>query len=74
MGISVMPNALRNGFGNAAAVLAAWGLLLLLAATPGHAADTAFQQYLQSLWPQAQQAGVSRATFDAAIRGHEPDL
>jgi lytic murein transglycosylase len=74
MGISVMPNALRNGFGNAAAVLAAWGLLLLLAATPGHAADTAFQQDLQTLWPQAQQAGVSRATFDAAIRGLEPDL
>ena len=30
--------------------------------------------FLQSLWPEAQQLGVSRATFDAAIRGLEPDL
>jgi len=38
------------------------------------AADAAFQQWLQSVWPQAQAMGVSRATFDAAIRGLEPDL
>jgi lytic murein transglycosylase len=37
-------------------------------------ADAAFQTWLQSLWPQAQQLGVSRATFDAATRGLEPDL
>jgi len=37
-------------------------------------ADTAFQSFLQSTWPEAQQLGVSRATFDAAIRGLEPDL
>ena len=37
-------------------------------------ADAAFQVWLQSLWPQAQQLGVSRATFDAATRGLEPDL
>jgi lytic murein transglycosylase len=37
-------------------------------------ADPAFQAWLQSLWPQAQQLGVSRATFDAATRGLEPDL
>jgi lytic murein transglycosylase len=37
-------------------------------------ADAAFQQWLQSTWPAAQQLGVSRATFDAAIRGLEPDL
>jgi len=37
-------------------------------------ADAAFEQWLQSLWPQAQQLGVSRATFDAATRGLEPDL
>ena len=36
-------------------------------------ADAAFQQWLQSLWPQAREFGVSRATFDAAIRGLEPD-
>ncbi len=38
------------------------------------AADTAFQAWLQSLWPQAQQLGVSRATFDMATRDLEPDL
>jgi len=37
-------------------------------------ADAAFQAWLQSLWPQAQQLGVSRATFDTATRGLEPDL
>jgi lytic murein transglycosylase len=38
------------------------------------AADPAFQAWLQSLWPQAQALGVSRATFDTATRGLEPDL
>jgi lytic murein transglycosylase len=37
-------------------------------------ADAAFQAFLQSLWPQAQSLGISRATFDAATRGLEPDL
>jgi lytic murein transglycosylase len=37
-------------------------------------ADTAFDQFIQSLWPQAQHMGVSRATFDMATRGLEPDL
>jgi lytic murein transglycosylase len=38
------------------------------------AADETFQQFLQSVWPDAQQAGVSRTTFDAAFRGLDPDL
>jgi lytic murein transglycosylase len=38
------------------------------------AEDREFQAWLQSLWPQAQAIGVSRATFDAATRGLEPDL
>ena len=37
-------------------------------------ADAAFQAFLQSLWPQAQALGVSRATFDRATQGLEPDL
>jgi len=48
--------------------------LLLWAMPQAHAADPAFQSFLQSTWPEAQQLGVSRATFDAAIRGLEPDL
>jgi lytic murein transglycosylase len=37
-------------------------------------ADTAFADWLQSLWPQARDQGISRATFDTATRGLEPDL
>ena len=38
------------------------------------AADAAFGNFLQSLWPEAEKLGVARATFDAATRGLEPDL
>ena len=38
------------------------------------APDAPFQAWLQSVWPQAREQGVSRATFDAATRGLEPDL
>ena len=37
-------------------------------------ADAAFASWLQSLWPQAQALGISRATFEAATRGLEPDF
>jgi lytic murein transglycosylase len=37
-------------------------------------ADAAFDRWLQNQWPAAQQLGVSRTVFDAAIRGLEPDL
>jgi lytic murein transglycosylase len=53
---------------------AAWLALLFWAMPQALAADPAFQSFLQSMWPQAQQLGVSRATFDTAIRGLEPDL
>jgi len=49
-------------------------MLLCLFATPAHAGDAAFRQWLAAQWPAAQQLGVSRATFDAATRGLEPDL
>jgi lytic murein transglycosylase len=52
------------------------GVLLLsgLMRIDGVRADAAFQTWLQALWPQAQALGVSRATFDAATNGLEPDL
>ncbi|MGY4339591.1 membrane-bound lytic murein transglycosylase B [Bradyrhizobium sp. LM2.9] len=31
---------------------------------PARAADAAFTQFIASLWPEAQAAGVSRATFE----------
>ena len=37
-------------------------------------ADAAFQHWLQGTWGEAQKLGVSRTTFDAAIRGLEPDM
>lgn len=36
-------------------------------------ADQGFQDFLQSLWPRAEAAGVRRATFDAACAGLTPD-
>jgi lytic murein transglycosylase len=52
---------------------AIWLLLLLLLAMPARA-DAPFQNFLQSLWPEARALGVSRATFDAATRGLAPEL
>src|SRR5688572_24337163 len=52
----------------AASVLCTW--LMLQAAV----ADPSFDRWLVSLFPAAQQLGVTRATFDAATRGLEPDL
>jgi lytic murein transglycosylase len=37
------------------------------------AADAAFTNFIASLWPEAQAAGVSRATFDAETKALEPD-
>jgi lytic murein transglycosylase len=48
-------------------------IALLLLPLPTHAADAAFTQFIASLWPEAQAAGVSRAAFDAQTRGLEPD-
>ena len=49
-------------------------VLTFAVAIPYAHADAAFEAFLQSLWPQAQALGVSRATFDSATRGLEPDL
>src|SRR5690242_14502524 len=47
-----------------------WLLLAVVSAQ----ADATFQQWLAAQWPAARELGVSRATFDAAARGLEPDL
>jgi lytic murein transglycosylase len=52
--------------------LLAAALLVSFFAAPAFA-DAAFQHWLLSTWPEAQRLGVARATFDAAIRGLEPD-
>src|SRR6202163_2213233 len=47
--------------------------VVIAGVTPAGAADAAFTQFIASLWPEAQAAGVSRATFDDETRGLEPD-
>src|SRR5712664_4557799 len=47
--------------------------MMITAVTPARSADAAFTQFIASLWPEAQAAGVSRATFDTETRGLEPD-
>ena len=48
-------------------------MLLSAALSPAEAADAAFTRFIASLWPEAQAAGVSRATFDRETAGLEPD-
>jgi lytic murein transglycosylase len=56
-------------------VMTAVCLLLLCTNLPKPArADAAFDAFLQSQWPAAHKLGVSRTTFDAAIKGLQPDL
>src|SRR5215472_4650488 len=58
--------------------LLVWLPLLLAIVLTGDVARAqggdAFRQFLEGIWPEAQAVGVSRATFDAALRGVEPDL
>jgi lytic murein transglycosylase len=49
-------------------------VLTALLISPAWAIDPAFDRFLAGLYPAAEQLGVSRATFDAATRGLEPDL
>jgi lytic murein transglycosylase len=58
--------------------LLAWLPVLFAVAVTGDVARAqgvdAFRKFLEGVWPEAQAAGVSRATFDAGLRGVEPDL
>jgi lytic murein transglycosylase len=64
-----------RGFARFASIFALVLSIALAAGPSAHAApDAAFTAFLQSTWPDAQNLGVSRATFDAATRGLEPDL
>jgi lytic murein transglycosylase len=48
-------------------------IAIAFASSHARAADAAFIQFIASLWPEAQAAGVSRATFDAQTGSLEPD-
>ena len=71
-----MIRRLRNTFGLLDRPLAraiAVVICCLLLPLPAAHADPVFQHWLQGTWPDAQKRGVSRTTFDTAIRGLEPD-
>lgn len=52
----------------------AFCVLAALALPPKAAADAKLDAWLAALWPEAEAAGVSRATFDKALKGFTPDL
>jgi len=54
------------------AAMAAFFIPLLFSQPPG-AQEASLQTFLAGLWPDAQKRGVSRLTFDAAVRGITPD-
>jgi lytic murein transglycosylase len=64
-----------NPFGRTitARVLAALLALVTSWTTPA-AASPEFRAFVESLWPDAEKARVSRATFDRALRNVVPDL
>jgi len=43
-------------------------------AAPPAAADAKLDAWIEGLWPEAEAAGVSRATFDKALAGFKPDM
>ncbi|MDR3373813.1 MAG: lytic murein transglycosylase [Ancalomicrobiaceae bacterium] len=47
--------------------------LTLACSAPASAVDAGFTQFIASLWPEVQAAGISRATFERETRGLEPD-
>jgi lytic murein transglycosylase len=58
-----------------ATVLGATALLFALAAGGVRAqSQSGFREFIETLWPEANAAGVSRRTFDAAFKGVRLDL
>ncbi len=54
------------------------GILVALVGAPAYGAaraeaDDGYQRFLSALWPDAERMGISRATFDKAFEGVEPD-
>jgi lytic murein transglycosylase len=58
---------------------ARFAIAIMVALSPGaaissaSAADAGFTRFIAAIWPEAQRAGVSRATFDSVTAGLEPD-
>jgi membrane-bound lytic murein transglycosylase B len=52
---------------------AAWLICVALWSAPALAQEQSFTAFVNELWPDAQAKGVTRATFDEAMRGVTPD-
>ncbi len=63
-----LPRLLRRSL--AAVLVAALGLA---AATATASADAASDRWVEAFWPRAEAAGISRATYIAALGAFEPD-
>ena len=50
-----------------------FGALTALNSPTADAADARYQRFVKSFWATAKKAGISRATYDAAFEGLEPD-
>jgi lytic murein transglycosylase len=66
-------NPVGTGMKRLGEALLAMVLLCAGLAAPA-AAQSSFAAFVEALWPEARTFGVSRATFDAAFKGVEPDL
>jgi peptidoglycan lytic transglycosylase B len=53
--------------------LAALSLALVICCMPARAHEQSFVAFVESLWPDAQAKGITRATFNAAMKGVTPD-
>ena len=49
------------------------GFVAALTVSAPARADAGFTRFVASLWPEAREAGVSRAAFEAETRGLAPD-
>ncbi len=64
----------RSGFEWLAAIMAIFAVVFAITGASGQlSAREDFHTWLESVWPDARAAGVSRSTFDTAVRGLKPD-
>src|SRR4051812_41925406 len=52
----------------------AWLLLIACIHDQGCAASEPFVVWIEAFWPEAQNFGISRETYDDAMRGLRPDF
>ena len=53
--------------------IAALAVILTLGCLPARAQEQSFAAFEAALWPDAQAKGITRATFDLALKGVTPD-